>query len=645
MKPSVALKVLFLGLILGYGIVCSSEIVEFVQPIKSLLNYLNIPLRVQIMICWDFDVRLEFYRRFSQLDGHNGSRNYQASISDANLMNFPNGILEEHQYLIIVDLNCNQTQRLLFEVGSKLTHRFKWIVLDSVSQLERDSDELILETFKNLEVTPSSEVYCLAKIEEYSGTVIKQVYRKSMEQELILELFGFCRNTTSLNLTRNSHISSIRRRNLEGLKLRASLVLTHNDSTNHLTDGLDRHIDTLSKVNYVLTTQLADFINGEIEFKFVKSWGYMNNESKWSGMIGDLVDNRSDIGASALFFTADRIKFIEYIAMPTPTRSKFVFRSPKLSYTDNVFLLPFDTRVWHAVIALIVVTSIALVFSTWSEFKIKQNEGNTDPGVLHPSALDAFILVFGATCQQGSAVSPRSMTSRIIMFIVFLMLMFLYTSYSANIVALLQSPSRKIQTLNDLLKSRLKLGADDTIFNRYYFTHTSDPVRQQIYQQKILNKDGSENFMTLEEGVELLREGLFAFHMEIGVGYKVVSETFREDEKCALQEIQYLQVIDPWYAIQKNSSYKELLKIGMMRIHEHGLQERENAILYTKKPKCTGGGGKFITASLVDTKPAILTLLWGYLFALAAIFFEILVYRQLMRYRNYAMDNMDNANN
>lgn len=50
--------------------------------------------------------------------------------------------------------------------------------------------------------------------------------------------------------------------------------------------------------------------------------------------------------------------------------------------------------------------------------------------------------------------------------------------------------------------------------------------------------------------------------MEIGVGYKVVEEIFHEGEKCGLQEIQYLQVVDPWLAVQKNSSYKEIFKIG-----------------------------------------------------------------------------------
>lgn len=50
--------------------------------------------------------------------------------------------------------------------------------------------------------------------------------------------------------------------------------------------------------------------------------------------------------------------------------------------------------------------------------------------------------------------------------------------------------------------------------------------------------------------------------MELGIGYKIMAETFFEDEKCGLVEIAFLQVTNPWYAIRKNSSYKELFKNG-----------------------------------------------------------------------------------
>lgn len=68
--------------------------------------------------------------------------------------------------------------------------------------------------------------------------------------------------------------------------------------------------------------------------------------------------------------------------------------------------------------------------------------------------------------------------------------------------------------------------------------------------------------MTMESGVSKMRQGFFAFHMELGAGYKLVGDTFLESEKCGLQEIAYLQVVDPYLAIKKNSSYKEMLKIG-----------------------------------------------------------------------------------
>lgn len=64
-----------------------------------------------------------------------------------------------------------------------------------------------------------------------------------------------------------------------------------------------------------------------------------------------------------------------------------------------------------------------------------------------------------------------------------------------------------------------------------------------------------------------------------------------------------------------------------MRMHEHGLQDRENSRLFTKEPKCAGAGGHFVTASLVDTGPAMLVLIWGFGFALLLIVGEIVFHR------------------
>lgn len=73
------------------------------------------------------------------------------------------------------------------------------------------------------------------------------------------------------------------------------------------------------------------------------------------------------------------------------------------------------------------------------------------------------------------------------------------------------------------------------------------------------------------------------------------------------------------YFIRRNFHF-----VRMMRMHEHGLQGRENARMYTKKPRCIGHAGNFITASLVDTKPALLILLWGFAFSATVLFIELI---------------------
>lgn len=142
-----------------------------------------------------------------------------------------------------------------------------------------------------------------------------------------------------------------------------------------------------------------------------------------------------------------------------------------------------------------------------------------------------------------------------------LSLIFIYTSYTANIVALLQSTSGSIRSLSDLLNSNLQLGVDDTPYSRHYFATATDPIRKQIYETKVAPPNEVPHFMNMSHGVSLLRKGLYAFHMELVTGYKGVKDTFFEHEKCALVEIRYLDQNNPWQSAPKFSPYKEIFKV------------------------------------------------------------------------------------
>jgi hypothetical protein len=74
---------------------------------------------------------------------------------------------------------------------------------------------------------------------------------------------------------------------------------------------------------------------------------------------------------------------------------------------------------------------------------------------------------------------------------------------------------------------------------------------------------GPERFLPLEDGIEKIRKGRFAFHLELGPGYKYISDTFLEEDKCNLQTITFLtEIPKPFVAVSKKTPFKEILTVG-----------------------------------------------------------------------------------
>lgn len=130
-------------------------------------------------------------------------------------------------------------------------------------------------------------------------------------------------------------------------------------------------------------------------------------------------------------------------------------------------------------------------------------------------------------------------------------------------MALLQTTSKSIRTLRDLLESNFELGVEDTPYSRFFFANEVEPIRKKIYEKKIAPPNEQPHFMNVSYGVNRLRRGLFAFHIEKGIGHKHIKDTFFENKKCGLVEISFLRVVDPWYGVPKYSPFKEIFKNGL----------------------------------------------------------------------------------
>ncbi|CAH0701263.1 unnamed protein product [Spodoptera exigua] len=523
--------------------------------IVDIIQSANRPSSVIGKLCWTPTKIIQLYSALVQ-------KNIQFSANPGLKNDYMQFHDEEQHIVILADLNCPDIEEYFEMNSTRIFFRapFRWILFGDSRAVNED---IVPEAIANVDVLIDSQVLVLRSIDDIYE--MHFIYRISPTNTWNIEYYG---SWDSKNRFQKSNrfldTTSLRRLDINAYEISICYVLTNNNSINHLSDGLDDHVDTITKVNFPTTNHLLDFLNAKRKYIFADTWGYKVNGT-WNGMTGYLVRGEVEIGGSPMFFTFERVSIVDYISSPTPTRSKFVFQQPKLSYENNLFLLPFNTTVWYCTIALVFIIYLVLLLVTkweWKKTKHSIETREKDAGVLRANVVDIIILIFGAACQQGSPSELKGSLGRIVMLVLFLALMFLYTSYSANIVALLQSSSSHIKTLDDLLHSRIKFGVHDTVFNRYYFSTATEPVRKAIYEKKVAPPGTTPRFMTMDEGVIQMRKGLFAFHMETGVGYKFVGKYFNEGEKCGLREIQYLQVIDPWLAVRKDTPFREMFKIG-----------------------------------------------------------------------------------
>lgn len=186
--------------------------------------------------------------------------------------------------------------------------------------------------------------------------------------------------------------------------------------------------------------------------------------------------------------------------------------------------------------------------------------------LLHPAlskkivTLDVVTMVWGAACQQGTHLIISTTSGRVVVLTTFLATLAIFTSYSASIVALLQSPSHSINDINDLIASPLKLSVQDAGYTRYNFMRENISILQKVYNEMVKPR-GKDGWIYDEaSGIEKVRTELFAFLVESVSAYRVIARTYTESEKCSLSEIQLIRLPMNTVSVERNSGYKELFK-------------------------------------------------------------------------------------
>ncbi|XP_052755908.1 uncharacterized protein LOC113521876 isoform X2 [Galleria mellonella] len=154
----------------------------------------------------------------------------------------------------------------------------------------------------------------------------------------------------------------------------------------------------------------------------------------------------------------------------------------------------------------------------------------------------------------------------------------------------------------------------------------NDSLHMAVYK-KIKPEKSNGLLYEMNEGVEKIRQGLFAFHSITEPVYRRIEQTFLEGEKCDLVEIDYLNAFDPFTPVKKDSPYLELMRVVFKQLAESGIRTAIHKRMFIPKPHCSTKMAAFSSVGMMDLKPVLLLMVYGAVLSLAILVLEMVHYR------------------
>ncbi|XP_037969861.2 uncharacterized protein LOC105392961 [Plutella xylostella] len=518
-----------------------------------------------------------------------------------------------------LDVDCPGAERVIAQASNTraFNQRHSWFLFEDSAYNDTKVDSILSDAAILLD----------ADVVWFSNDVAVDLYRVNIHEPLLTMRLNVPRSVSALQQYWRRLPSAVaRRKDFGGVYVKAVLVISHPESFRGWDDLSTKHIDTLPKATYPLVMLLADDMNFRYDFMQVQTFGGLVNGSFLNSAVGVVEQGRAEVAATSMIFRRDRMRQTHFVTETYDLGPAYIFRQPPQSAVANIFLLPLSRGVWIA--SGVVFSLIALFLAVFSRRLVKID---SSLAVITPG--ETFTFALGAVCQQGFHMTPHLQSIRVMMFFSFITSLFLFTSYSAKIVALLQSPSTSIQTITDLAKSPLTCGVQDTPYKKTYYLENPHPATKLLYERKLKPQGDRAFSYSVVEGVARLRTGQFAFQVEVSSGYDIISKTFTESEKCGLNYIDPFRLQTLGIPIKKHSGLKEIFSTRLRWYRDTGLMGRSARTWFATKPRCdSGAAGGFVSVGITDCLPAIQVLGIGAMLAAALLLVEISVHKLYMKY-------------
>ncbi|XP_029052666.1 glutamate [NMDA] receptor subunit 1 isoform X2 [Osmia bicornis bicornis] len=296
----------------------------------------------------------------------------------------------------------------------------------------------------------------------------------------------------------------------------------------------------------------------------------VGGKKEWTGLIGELVNERADMIVAPLTINPERAEFIEFSKPFKYQGITILEKKPSRSSTLVSFLQPFSNTLWILVMVSVHVVALVLYlldrFSPFGRFKLANTDG-TEEDALNLSS--AVWFAWGVLLNSGIGEgTPRSFSARVLGMVWAGFAMIIVASYTANLAAflVLERPKTKLTGIND---ARLR----NTMENLTCATVKGSAVdmyfRRQVELSNMYRTMEANNYDTAEEAIRDIKIGkLMAF---IWDSSRLEFEAAQDCELVTAGEL--FGRSGYGIGLQKGSLWADAVTIAILDFHESGFME------------------------------------------------------------------------
>eukprot|EP00116_Pleurobrachia_bachei_P000871 sb/3461133/ len=403
----------------------------------------------------------------------------------------------------------------------------------------------------------------------------------------------------------------------------------------------DDHCEPSRGMTVELVKRLSDELGFTYQFIFPKDGKYGGKNSttgQWNGLIGELLEGRTDLIGSPLSMNSLRKEVIDFSNPLKDSGISAVVRTGRGNSDPFFFLLPYDTSVWLTVLAVcFVMALLQWCIGTWSPMgrvgrrryatRYCKCEGCNSSGSGKPCLVseensedlnlyESLWTVGTGLVVNNGEVFPQSPSGRFLLLTWWFFMLLIVTLYTANLTAFLT-----LSTQASHLDSVLELLTQDEYqwgfvgsanAETILLTHANSDYHRLVKEGVALAND--------QEGIERVKNDSFVFigeypelEYQIGGGCSAITyvgNTFQHLEWA--------------FGLPRGSPYKELIDTRLLRYREMGyIDELWNKYAATGTGKCKKNVE--MTLQLSSLTGLFYALVCGVAVALASFVIEFVV--------------------